>query len=415
MSMRCGLLGEKLGHSFSREIHGKLGLYDYDLFEIPPEGLDAFMKARDFDGINVTIPYKQAVIPHLDGMSPRAEATGAVNTVVNESGRLWGDNTDIPGLEALIRRMGLDIAGKTVLIAGSGGTSLTALAAAESLGAGRAVRMSRSGRDGAITYEEAYRSYGDAEILINATPAGMWPDTDGCPVDLDRLPSVEGVIDCVYNPLTTRLVLEARERGIKAENGLFMLTAQAVLAAEDFTGESFGDATAERIYRELCFEKRSIVLIGMPGSGKTTVGSILAGRLGRTFIDTDEEIVKRAGMPVADIFGKYGENRFRDMETEVIREISGCQGAVIATGGGAVLRRENVISLRKNGFLVFLDRSPDTILPTEDRPLADDSSKVRKLYEERSPVYRAASDVAVDVSGTPERTADLILERLKEL
>ncbi|MBO4830969.1 MAG: shikimate dehydrogenase [Oscillospiraceae bacterium] len=413
--MRCGLLGEKLGHSFSREIHGKLGLYDYDLFEVPPEGLDAFMTARDFDGINVTVPYKQAVIPYLDGMSPRAEASGAVNTVVNENGRLWGDNTDIPGLGALIRRMGLDISGKTVLIGGSGGTSLTASAVAESMGAKRSVRMSRSGRGGAMTYEEAYCTYGDAEILINATPAGMYPDTEGCPVDLSRLSNLEGVIDCVYNPLTTRLVLEARERGIKAENGLFMLTVQAVLAAEDFTGERMDEGTAERIYRELCFEKRSIVLTGMPGSGKTTIGTILSRRLGRSFIDTDEEIIRRAGMPVAEIFGRYGEEHFRDLETEVIREISGRQGAVTATGGGAVLRRENQDALKKNGIVVFLDRMPDAILPTEDRPLADDPSKVRRLYEERLPVYRAASDVIADVAGTPERTADAILEKLREL
>ena len=413
--MRCGLLGEKLGHSFSREIHGKLGLYGYDMFEVPAGELDAFMRARDFDGINVTIPYKQAVTPYLDGMSPRAEAVGAVNTVVNRNGKLWGDNTDFGGLEALIRRMGLDLKGKTVLIAGSGGTSLTAAAVAESLGAGHAVRMSRSGRNGAVTYEEAYGSYGDAEILINTTPAGMWPDTDGCPVDLDRLPSLAGVVDCVYNPLTTRLVLDARARGIKAENGLFMLTAQAVLAAGDFTGETFGEETAERIYRELCFEKRSIVLTGMPGSGKTTLGSILADRLGRPFVDTDGEIVKRNGMPITEIFGKYGEKRFRDMETEVIREISGRGGQIVATGGGAVLRRENTDALKRNSTVVFLDRALETIVPTEDRPLADDLSKVRRLYEERYPVYKAAADVTVTVTGAPDQTADKILERLKGL
>ena len=413
--MRCGLLGEKLGHSFSREIHGKLGLYDYDMFEIPPVELDAFMTTRDFDGINVTIPYKQAVIPYLDGMSPRAEAVGAVNTVVNRNGKLWGDNTDLGGLEALIRRMGLDLEGKTVLIAGSGGTGLTASAAAGSLGACRVIRMSRSGRNGAVTYEEAYASYGDAEILINTTPAGMWPDTDGCPVDLSRLPCLTGVADCVYNPLTTRLVRDARTRGIKAENGLFMLTAQAVLAAEDFTGESLKEDTAERIYRELCFEKRSIVLTGMPGSGKTTLGKILAERLGRQFTDTDGEIIKRAGMSIAEIFRRYGEKRFRDMETEVIREISGRGGQIVATGGGAILRRENIDTLKQNGTVVFLDRAPETIVPTEDRPLADDLSKVRRLYEERYPVYKAATDVTVTVTGAPERTADTILERLKEL
>ena len=266
--MRYGLIGEKLGHSFSKEIHEKLGRYEYELIEIPREGLDAFMRARDFDGVNVTIPYKQAVIPYLEGMSPRAAAIGAVNTVVNRGGKLWGDNTDFGGLEALIRRLGLELRGKTVLIAGTGGTSRTAQAVAEALDARRSLRLSRSGRDGALTYEAAYEAWSDAEILIHTTPAGMYPDLEGCAVDVSRLPRLEGVVDAVYNPLTTRLVREARARGIPAENGLPMLVAQAVLAAEDFTGARFDPETAERIYRELCFEKRSIVLTGMPGSGK---------------------------------------------------------------------------------------------------------------------------------------------------
>ena len=310
--MRCGLLGEKLGHSFSKEIHEKLGRYEYELIEVAPEQLDAFLRARDFDGINVTIPYKQAVIPYLAGMSPRAAAIGAVNTIVNRDGALWGDNTDFGGLEALIRRMGPDLRGKTVLIAGTGGTSRTARAVAEALGAARTVRMSRSGRDGALTYAAAYAAYGNAEVLIHTTPAGMYPDLDGIAVDLSRLPRLEGVVDVVYNPLTTRLVREARTRGIPAENGLSMLIAQAVLAAEDFTGEAFGDGVTERIYRALCFEKRSIVLTGMPGSGKSTLGAILAEKLGRTLIDTDAEIIKRAGMPITEIFKTRGETAFRD-------------------------------------------------------------------------------------------------------
>ena len=312
--MRCGLLGETLGHSFSKEIHEKLGRYEYELFEVPRSGLDAFLTARDFDGINVTIPYKRSVIPYLAGISPRAEAIGAVNTIVNRGGQLWGDNTDFGALEALIRRMGLDLKGKTVLIAGTGGTSRTARAVAEAMGAANCVRMSRSGRDGALHYETAYAQYGDAEILIHTTPAGMYPDFDGCAVDLERLPNLKSVVDVVYNPLTTRLVREARARGVRAENGLYMLAAQAVLAAEDFTGEAFGAETTERIYRELCFEKRSIVLIGMPGSGKSTLGALLAERLGRTFYDTDAEIVRRAGMSVTDIFKTYGEAHFRDLQ-----------------------------------------------------------------------------------------------------
>ena len=411
--MRFGLIGEKLGHSFSKEIHEKLGRYPYELIEVPPEGLDAFMKARDFDGINVTIPYKQAVIPYLDEISPRAAAIGAVNTVVNRSGRLWGDNTDFGGMEALIRRMGLEVRGKDVLIAGTGGTSRTAAAVAQALGASEITRMSRSGRDGALTYASAYRKHGSAAILIHTTPAGMYPDVNGCAVDLDRLPQLEGVVDVVYNPLTTRLVLDARTRGIPAENGLFMLTAQAVLAAEDFTGGELGEDVTEKIYRELCFEKRSIVLTGMPGSGKSTLGALLARRLGRTFVDTDAEIVKRAGIQIKEIFRKHGESRFRDLESEVIRELSRHGGAVIATGGGAVLRRENVDALKQNAVLVFLDRPLESLQPTDDRPLADDPSKLHALYLERRPIYLETADLTVAVTGTPEDTMNTILEKLQ--
>ena len=411
--MRFGLIGEKLGHSFSKEIHEKLGRYPYELIEVPPEGLDAFMKARDFDGINVTIPYKQAVIPYLDEISPRAAAIGAVNTVVNRSGRLWGDNTDFGGMEALIRRMGLEVRGKDVLIAGTGGTSRTAAAVAQALGASEITRMSRSGRDGALTYASAYRKHGSAAILIHTTPAGMYPDVNGCAVDLDRLPQLEGVVDVVYNPLTTRLVLDARTRGIPAENGLFMLTAQAVLAAEDFTGGELGEDVTEKIYRELCFEKRSIVLTGMPGSGKSTLGALLARRLGRTFVDTDAEIVKRAGIQIKEIFRKHGESRFRDLESEVIRELSRHGGAVIATGGGAVLRRENVDALKQNAVLVFLDRPLESLQPTDDRPLADDPSKLHALYLERRPIYLETADLTVAVTGTPEDTMNTILEKIQ--
>ena len=411
--MRCGLLGEHLGHSFSKELHEKLGRYAYELFEVPPKELDTFMKARDFDGLNVTIPYKQAVIPYLDELSPRASAIGAVNTISNRDGALYGDNTDFGGLEALLRRMGSDLRGKTVLIAGTGGTSRTAQAVAQALGAARSVCMSRSGRGGAPTYAEAYETYADAEFLINATPAGMYPDTDGCAVDLDRLPRLEGVADVVYNPLTTRLVREARARGIPAEGGLFMLTAQAVLSAEQFTGAHIGADVAERLYRELLFEKRSIVLTGMPGSGKTTLGKLLAARLGRPFFDTDAELVRQAGMSVAEIFREYGEKYFRDLETEVIREHAPHGGAVVATGGGAVLRPVNVDALKQNGTVLFLDRPADALVPTADRPLADSPEKLRALYAERYPIYAAAADLTVPVRGTPEETAETILEMLQ--
>jgi len=411
--VRCGLIGETLGHSFSKELHEMLGRYEYELIELAPPALESFLRARDFDGVNVTIPYKQAVIPYLDGLSPRAEAIGAVNTIVNRGGKLFGDNTDFAGLEALIRRMGLQLRGATVLIAGSGGTSRTAAAAADALGAAETVRLSRRGRDGALPYETAYKKYADAAFLINTTPAGMWPEVEGVPVELGRLPRLRGVVDAVYNPLRTRLVREAAARGIPAEGGLYMLAAQAAASAEVFTGAPLAPDTAERLYRALAFRKRNIVLTGMPGCGKSTLGALLAKRLGRTLVDTDAEIVRQTGMPIAELFRRKGEPYFRDLETETLRGACMTGGKVIATGGGAVLRPENMELLRQNGTVVFLDRPLSALRPAPERPLADDAAKLEALYAERRPIYTAAADVTVPVIGAPEKTANDILEMLQ--
>ena len=406
--MKCGLLGETLRHSFSVEIHGMIGKYDYELMEVPPQKIDEFFAAADFDGINVTIPYKQTVIPYLDGISERAKAIGAVNTIVKRDGKLYGDNTDFGGLQALIMKMGLCLSGKTVLIAGTGGTSRTAQAVAEAMGAARVLKISRSGREGALTYEEAYQNHADAEILINTTPAGMYPDMDGMPVDLSRLPALSGIVDVVYNPLETRLVREGRMRGIPSGNGLYMLTAQAVLASEVFTGEEAGQDLTDRIYRELLINKQNIVLTGMPGSGKSTIGKILARKTGRELCDMDTEIVERAGMPITEIFRRDGEKYFRDLETEVLRDLSVTGGKIISTGGGAVLRAENVRAMKANGKVIFLDRDPGELKPAKKRPLADEAEKIRKLYHERLPVYKSTADVTVTVEGRPEYTADRV-------
>ena len=411
--MKYGLIGEKLGHSFSREIHEKLGRYAYELREIRKEKLDAFMRARDFCGINVTIPYKTAVIPYLDELSDLAKAVGAVNTVVNRGGKLYGDNTDVWGLISLIRRLTPDLSGKTVLILGTGGTSRAALAAAKQLRAAKAVRVSRTGRDGALTYEEAYRDLSDADFLVNTTPVGMFPHAGESPIDLSRFPRLSGVVDAIYNPLLTRLLLDARAAGIPADNGLYMLTSQAMRSAELFTGEPIDERVTKKIYTELLFEKRNIVLIGMPGSGKSTVGRLLAKQLGRPFRDTDEEIVARAGKPIPEIFRDEGEGAFRDLESAVVADLSQYGGAVIATGGGAILRQENLDALRQNGALVLLDRPYEDLIPTSDRPLANESEKLRALYAVRDPLYRAAADLTVPVRGTPENVTDTILEKLK--
>ena len=411
--MKYGLIGEKLGHSFSREIHQKLGRYDYELREIPKDGLAAFFLRRDFAGINVTIPYKTDVIPFLDGMTERARAVGAVNTIVNRGGKLFGDNTDVAGLIGLIQKMRPDLSGLTVLIAGTGGTSRAALAAAAELGAKKIFRVSRTGREGALTYEEAYSDHADAGFLINTTPVGMYPHPEGTPVDLSRLPHLSGVVDAIYNPLETRLLREARARGIPAENGLYMLVCQAMRAAEFWTGAAVDDATTGRIYSELLREKRNIVLVGMPGSGKTTVGRLLAKRLGRQLVDTDQLIVSRAGMPIPEIFQTKGEPFFRDLEGEAVEEASAGFSRVLSTGGGAILRQSNLIAMKSNGTVIFLDRPLSDLTPTDDRPLADQADKIRALYETRYPLYLAAADAVVPVSGTPEETAQQVWEKLQ--
>ena len=406
-----GCIGEHLPHSFSKEIHGQIGGYAYELKELIPEELPAFMAARSFRGINVTIPYKQAVIPFLDEIDETARAIGAVNTVVNRNGKLYGFNTDLDGLTRLIRRIGMDLSGKKVLIPGTGGTSRTAAFAAEKLGAREIRKISRTGRDGSLTYEEALRDHADAEIILNTTPCGMYPEPDARPLPLEPFHRLEGVADVIYNPLRTRLVLDARSRGIPAEGGLYMLVSQAVRASEHFLDTAYPDGLTDRIYERILRQKENIVLIGMPGSGKSAVGRILAGKTGRSLADTDQLVTEKAGKPIPDIFRENGEPAFRDLESEIIRELSKHGGQIISTGGGAVLRPENVNALRQNGRLFWLDRDPEALVPTDDRPLADTAEKMKQLYRVREPIYRAAADEIIPVTGTPENAADNIESR----
>ncbi len=404
-----GCIGEHLPHSFSKEIHGQIGGYAYELKELTPEELPAFMTARSFRGINVTIPYKQAVIPFLDEIDETARAIGAVNTVVNRDGKLYGYNTDLDGLTRLIRRIGLDLSGKKVLIPGTGGTSLTAAFAAERLGAREIRKISRTGRDGSLTYEEALRDHTDTEIILNTTPCGMFPQPDAQPLPLEPFRRLEGVVDVIYNPLRSRLVLDARNRGIPAEGGLYMLVAQAVRASEHFLDTEYPDSLTDRVCERILRQKENLVLIGMPGSGKSAVGRILAEKTGRSLADTDQLITETAGRTIPAIFREDGEPAFRDLETGIIKALSVRGGQIISTGGGAVLRPENVTALRQNGRLLWLDRDPDALVPTDDRPLADTADKMKQLYLAREPVYRAAADETVPVEGTPEDIADLIL------
>lgn len=406
--MEYGLIGEKLGHSFSREIHQRLGGYDYRLQELTPAQLPAFLEKRDFRGVNVTIPYKQTVIPLLDEVDPKAAAIGAVNTIVNRRGRLYGCNTDYDGMAALARHAGLTLKNKNVLILGTGGTSRTAMTVAADLGAAEIRRVSRTGRGDAITYEQAADL--PVQVLINTTPCGMYPGCDGQPMDLSRFGWLEGVLDAVYNPLRTRLVLQARDNGARGQGGLYMLVAQAAAACRLFLDRPLPDGALDSVYRAIHGQKQNIVLTGMPGSGKSTVGRVLARQLDRELVDTDTEIIRLAKKPIPEIFAQRGERGFRDLESQVIQEVSRRTGLVIATGGGAILREENVRRLRQNGRIYFLDRPAEDILPTDDRPLARDMEAVRQRYAERYPRYTSTADAAVPVRGSAEDVAAAIRE-----
>lgn len=407
--MDYGLIGEKLPHSFSKEIHEQLGYYQYSLKELKVEELESFILQKNFKAINVTIPYKQAVMPYLDEIDPDALAIGAVNTIVNRDGVLYGYNTDFGGMKALIEHAGVVMKYKKVLILGTGGTSLTARAVCERMGAKEILRVSRRETDGAITYEQAYADHSDADVILNATPCGMFPKIFDCPIDITKFPNLSGVIDVIYNPLQTRLILSARERGIDAEGGLYMLVAQAILAAERFLGKELDVVKlTNQIYDKIYFEKRNIVLSGMPASGKSTVGKIVAENLGRELIDTDRLIVERYG-DIPTIFREKGERYFRDLESEIIREVSALSGKVISLGGGAILRAENVAALRQNGAIFFIDRSPEFLIPTDDRPLADKKEKIMRLYNRRIDTYMNTADFIIDGDCDPEDVADSII------
>ena len=407
--MEYGLLGERLGHSFSPQIHRDLAGYDYQLLPTPPEAVEDLFARRAFQGLNVTIPYKRTVMPLCDEIDPRAAAIGAVNTVVNRNGRLTGYNTDIDGFLYMARRAGVDMAGKKVVILGSGGTSRTARAAAGELGAREIVTVSRRGED---NYQNLSR-HADAQVLVNTTPVGMYPNWGQSPVSLESFPALEGVLDVVYNPLRTALLLQAEERGLPCSCGLPMLVAQAKRAAELFTGQNIDDSRAEAVLHGLREQLTSIVLIGMPGCGKTTVGRALAGKLGRTFVDLDEEIVRRAGMSIPEIFAREGEAGFRERESALVREFGERTGLVVSTGGGVVTRRENYIPLKQNGLLLHLRRDP-AALPTDGRPLSQ-ATAPEELWRRRAPLYAAFADGEIDNNGPLAGTLEQIEKEMTKL
>ena len=414
--MQYGLIGEKLGHSFAKEIHEMLGSNPYALCELSHDQIDAFFAAKNFSAINVTIPYKTTVIPYLSHIDENAKAIGAVNTVVNKEGELWGYNTDFYGLCALIAHAGITVTGKKLAILGTGGTSKTAHAVAKYLGAKEILIVSRKAGDGVVTYDELAQKHTDIEVLLNTTPVGMYPNTEALPIDILGFSNLKGVIDVIYNPLRTQLIIEAQKRGIKAEGGLYMLVAQAVRASELFLNCSYAEGTTDRIYGELLQKTENIVLSGMPASGKSTVGKLLAKGMNRDFFDLDEEIVRAAGCTIPEIFAAGGEPIFRDFETRVLREVlANKKNIILATGGGAILKDENIDLLHRNGKIYFIDRPLKALLPTSDRPLASSREAIEARYQERYTRYCSTADCHIDGDGTPEEVAERIRKEFLNL
>ncbi|MBE7018409.1 MAG: shikimate dehydrogenase [Ruminococcaceae bacterium] len=411
---RYGLIGKKLTHSFSKEIHQKLADYSYELIELSEEEVKDFFLKKEFAAVNVTIPYKETVISYLDEVSEIAKKIGAVNTVVNRDGKLYGYNTDYYGMTSLIKRLQLEFKNRKILILGTGGTSKTARVVAEDLGATKILTVSRSKKENCITYEEAIQNHFDANIIINTTPSGMYPDCDEKPIDISYFPNLEGVLDAVYNPLCTNLVLDAKKRGLKAEGGLYMLVMQAVVAVEKFLNIEIAKERADSIFARILCDKENIVLTGMPGSGKSTVGKCISLD-GYTFVDTDTEIEKRCGCSIKELIKEKGEPYFRDLETQVIYDISKENRQIISTGGGAILREENVLYLKQNGKLFFLEATLKRLQATDDRPLSDTVEKLQKLYDERIDIYRDTADIIVPDLKTPEAEAQFITTKRTEL
>ena len=409
---RFGLLGEHLGHSFSKIIQERLTGLPYELIEVPRDGLDAFLKEAPFSAVNVTIPYKQAVLPYLSSVSDEARKMGAVNVILNRGGRLEGHNTDYYGFISLARRSRIDFRGRKVLILGAGGGAKAVKAACEALGAPvvrNAVRSPKTPDDILLSTIPEDNGF---NIVVNATPVGMFPDVDGVPVSVRSFPCLEGALDIIYNPLRTNFILDARATGVPALGGLWMVVAQAVKAAELFHSCTYPESEIETIYGELLHSRRNIVLIGMPSSGKSTIGKMLAHAEGLDFLDTDAMVEEKAGMKISEIFARFGEPRFREIEREVVREASARSGVVIATGGGVPLDPSNVRALSRGGIVVYLQTDPSRLRATASRPLSSSREALEKMFEVRRPIYKAAADLTVDNNSSAASCLSRLLHAL---
>ncbi len=406
--MTYGLIGERLSHSYSLIVHRLLGNSEYELKELPPDKVDAFMQSADYKAINVTIPYKQTVIPYCT-LDEAAKKIGSVNTIVNRGGQLFGYNTDYAGFSYMAKRAGVCFEGRKVLVLGSGGTSKTVRCVAQDAGAREIIVLSRSGEH---TYESINRHY-DSDILINTTPVGMFPKNGELPVSLHSFIKLQAVLDVIYNPLNTFLVLEAKSRGINASGGLSMLVAQAVYAHNLFfdRGNTADDEKIETVLQKVESGARSIILVGMPGCGKSTIGKALASRLNLEFCDTDSEIEARTAKTPGEIITEDGEQAFRELESEVVLSLCSLGHRVIATGGGAVLSPINRMAMRQNGVVIFLERPIDE-LATENRPLSNNRERLEAMYEKRLPLYREVSQYTMSVSRNKNESLEKLMEVL---
>lgn len=406
--MECGLLGRKLAHSYSPQIHRYLGNYPYTLHELEENQVGAFLQNSHFTGLNVTIPYKKTVIPYCAELTDCAKKVGAVNTIVRKNdGSLIGHNTDYFGFYSMVLKSRLNVADKKVLVLGSGGAAVTVIAVLKELKA-NVVVISRTGEN---NYTNLHL-HADAAVIVNTTPVGMYPNVGVSPVDLALFPKLEGVLDLIYNPARTKLLLDAEEKGIITLNGLWMLVAQAKESAEWFTGTKIPDSIIQDIYNKLSCQMQNIVLIGMPGSGKSTVGHLLAQKLGRKFVDVDAEIESHTGMTIPEIFAKGGETQFREVETQILANICKESALVIATGGGCVTQECNYPHLHQNSLIIWLQREIEK-LPTNGRPLSQ-ATALKDMYALRKPLYSHWSDVTVDNNGAPEGSVDAIQQFIEK-
>ncbi|MCD7824084.1 MAG: shikimate kinase [Oscillospiraceae bacterium] len=405
MTLRCGLLGETLGHSYSPRIHAYLGDYDYRLYEVPKDKVEDFILHGDWDGLNVTIPYKKVAASLCDELSDIARSLGSVNTIVKRDGKLYGYNTDYHGFRSMVLETGIDISGKKALVLGTGGTGVTVRKVLSEMGA-EVIPISRNGENNYDNIEK----HSDAALVVNATPVGMYPKNGASPLDLRKIPACECVLDVIYNPMRTALILQAESLGLKYKSGLHMLIAQAKYSSEHFQNTKISDDSVTVIESSLTKELENIILIGMPGSGKSVVAQALGQRLGRTVIETDAEIVKSAGMTIPEIFAKSGEVEFRRLETAEMQASGKLSEKIISTGGGVVTREENYNLLHQNGIIIWLERDTRK-LPTDGRPISQ-KSDLSELYKKRKPMYEKFADIRISNDGTVGETVDKIIKEI---